>query len=40
MPRVIGTGELAHLIAPHTKVMDVVDEWLTLKGLKVILEMN
>ena len=38
--RVIGTGELAHLIAPETKAIDVVDEWLTLKGLKAIWEMN
>ncbi len=38
--RTIATGEMAHLIAPETKVFDVVDEWLTLKGLKIIWEMN
>jgi type III pantothenate kinase len=37
---VIGTGELAHLIAPHTKVIEVVDEELTLKGVKMIWELN
>lgn len=37
---VIGTGELAHLIAPETKAIDVVDDGLTLKGLKIIYEMN
>ncbi len=38
--RVIGTGELAHLIAPRTKVIEVVDEELTLKGVKMIWELN
>lgn len=38
--RVIGTGELAHLIAPHTKEIEIVDEELTLKGVKMIWEMN
>jgi len=38
--RVIATGEMVHLIAPETKAIDIVDEALTLKGLKVIWEMN
>lgn len=38
--RVIGTGELVHLIAPETKTIQVVDEELTLKGLKEIWGMN
>jgi type III pantothenate kinase len=38
--RVIATGEVAHLIAPETNLMDVVDECLTLKGLKIIYELN
>jgi len=40
LARVIGTGEMVELIARETKVMDVVDECLTLKGLKMIYEMN
>ena len=38
--RVIGTGELAHLIEPETKAIQVVDEGLTLKGLKEIWKLN
>ncbi|MBI5029836.1 MAG: type III pantothenate kinase [Chloroflexi bacterium] len=38
--RVIGTGEMVNLIAVETKAIDVVDEGLTLKGLKMIYEMN
>ncbi|MBI5301887.1 MAG: type III pantothenate kinase [Chloroflexi bacterium] len=38
--RVIGTGEMVNLIARETNAMDVVDESLTLKGLKKIYEMN
>ena len=38
--RIIGTGEMVELIARETKAMDVVDEGLTLKGLKMIYEMN
>ena len=37
---VIGTGEMVNLIAVETKAIDVVDEGLTLKGLKMIYEMN
>jgi type III pantothenate kinase len=38
--RVIGTGGLAGVIAEETKVIEVVDPWLTLKGLRLIYEMN
>ncbi len=38
--RVIGTGEMVHLIADETRSIDSVDECLTLKGLKFIYEMN
>ncbi len=38
--RVIGTGEMVHLIADETQAIDLVDEGLTLKGLKMIYEMN
>jgi type III pantothenate kinase len=38
--RVIGTGEMVNLIAAETKAMDAVDDCLTLKGLKIIYEMN
>ncbi|MCL2675658.1 MAG: type III pantothenate kinase [Firmicutes bacterium] len=32
-PRVIATGGLSEIIAPHTGVIDIVDRTLTLKGL-------
>lgn len=38
--RVIALGEQVGLIAPHTKMIDVVDENLTLQGLRLIYEMN
>ena len=38
--RVIATGGLAHLIAAETDVIEVVDQELTLKGLRFIWEMN
>jgi len=38
--RVIGTGGLAGLIAKETTVIEVVDPWLTLKGLRMIYELN
>ncbi len=37
---VIATGGLADVIAPATDVIDVVDPQLTLKGLKLIYELN
>jgi len=38
--RVIATGGLAPLIARETGIFDIVDPWLTLKGLRIIYELN
>lgn len=38
--RVIGTGGLAKVIAAETDVIEVVDPWLTLRGLQIIYELN
>ncbi len=38
--RVIATGGLARLIARETAVIEHVDPWLTLKGLRLIYELN
>jgi len=38
--RVIATGGLASVIAAETDVIDAVDPWLTLEGLRLIWEMN
>ncbi len=38
--KVIATGGLAPLIAAETDVIDAVDPWLTLEGLRLIWEMN
>ncbi len=38
--RIIGTGGLAELIARETDVIEVVDPWLTLKGLRIVWELN
>jgi type III pantothenate kinase len=38
--RVIATGGLAEIIARETGVIDVVDPWLTLHGLRIIYELN
>lgn len=38
--QVIATGGLATLIASETSVIDAVDPWLTLEGLRLIWEMN
>jgi len=37
-PHVIATGGLAAFIAPECETINVVDEWLTLKGLRLIWE--
>ncbi|MBS3783936.1 MAG: type III pantothenate kinase, partial [Anaerolineae bacterium] len=37
---VIATGGLAEVIARETDVIDVVDPWLTLHGLRVIYALN
>ena len=38
--RVVGTGGLASVIAQETDVIDVVDPWLTLHGLRIVYELN
>jgi pantothenate kinase type III len=38
--RVIATGEQVHLIRNETAAFNVVDEHLTLQGLRLIYEMN
>ena len=38
--RVIATGGLAEVIAHETEVIDVVDPWLTLHGLRIVYELN
>ena len=38
--RVIGTGGLARTIAQETNVIEVVDPWLTLRGLQIVYELN
>lgn len=38
--RVIATGGLADLIAAETPVIEHVEPWLTLKGLRIIYQLN
>ncbi|MGD2103702.1 MAG: type III pantothenate kinase [Anaerolineae bacterium] len=38
--RVVATGGLAGVIAEETEVIDVVDPWLTLHGLRIIHQLN
>ena len=38
--RVIGTGGLAEIIARETSVIQEVDPWLTLRGLRIVWELN
>ena len=38
--RVIGTGGLADVIAAETTVIEYIDPWLTLKGLRIVYDLN
>jgi type III pantothenate kinase len=38
--KVIATGGLAEIVAQETDVIQFVDPWITLKGLRLIYEMN
>ncbi len=38
--KVIGTGGMAQIIAPFSNHLDIIDPLLTLRGLKIIYEMN
>lgn len=38
--RLIGTGGMAHLIAPYSESLAIIDPHLTLRGLRIIFEMN
>jgi type III pantothenate kinase len=39
-PKVIATGGLAGVIAPETKSIEIVDDMLTLEGLRIIYQKN
>jgi type III pantothenate kinase len=38
--RVIATGGLAELVAPHSSTIELVDPHLTLDGLRLVWELN
>jgi len=37
---VIATGGLAPIVVPHCDLIDEVDPWLTLEGLRLIFDLN
>ncbi len=37
---IVATGGLAEVVASETEVIDIVDPWLTLHGLRIIYELN
>ena len=39
-PKVIATGGLSSLIAPESKTIDMVEEYLTLEGLRILYQRN
>jgi type III pantothenate kinase len=39
-PKVVATGGLAALIAPESKSVDIIEEFLTLEGLRILYERN
>ncbi|HOK06526.1 MAG TPA: type III pantothenate kinase [Syntrophales bacterium] len=39
-PKVVATGGLARIVAPETKTIEIVDEMLTLEGLRIIYQRN
>ena len=39
-PKVIASGGLARLIAPESKTIDFVEEYLTLEGLRILYHRN
>jgi type III pantothenate kinase len=38
--KVVATGGLAPIVAAETTVIDVVDPWLTLQGLRIVWDLN
>lgn len=38
--RIVATGGLAEVIAQETDVIDIVDPWLTLHGLRIVYDLN
>jgi type III pantothenate kinase len=38
--KVIGTGGMVDLVAAETRVIEIIDPWLTLKGLRIIYDLN
>jgi hypothetical protein len=38
--KTIGTGAMVELIAGETSVIDIVNPWLALEGLKIVFELS